>query len=143
MESFMPVLIDKEKGDMKPLFEFFIKLCILSVILWGIIFAELNPGSVDYHSVFLAWIMVVSNTVAGYLLFDYALDKESAVFTKFVFGGLTLRLLVLMVLVAVIILRHMVVINDFVFSFFAFYCIYVIVEILGYQKKNKQKKKTA
>ncbi len=139
----MPVLIDKEKGDMKPLFEFFIKLCILSVILWGIIFAELNPGSVDYHSVFLAWIMVVSNTVAGYLLFDYALDKESAVFTKFVFGGLTLRLLVLMVLVAVIILRHMVVINDFVFSFFAFYCIYVIVEILGYQKKNKQKKKTA
>jgi hypothetical protein len=87
--------------------------------------------------------MVVSNTVAGYLLFDYALDKESAVFTKFVFGGLTLRLLVLMVLVAVIILRHMVVINDFVFSFFAFYCIYVIVEILGYQKKNKQKKKTA
>jgi hypothetical protein len=143
MGSFMPVLIDKEKGDMKPLFEFFIKLCILSVILWGIIFAELNPGSVDYHSVFLAWIMVVSNTVAGYLLFDYALDKESAVFTKFVFGGLTLRLLVLMVLVAVIILRHMVVINDFVFSFFAFYCIYVIVEILGYQKKNKQKKKTA
>ena len=139
----MPGLIDKEKGDMKPLFEFFIKLCILSVILWGIIFAELNPGSVDYHSVFLAWIMVVSNTVAGYLLFDYALDKESAVFTKFVFGGLTLRLLVLMVLVAVIILRHMVVINDFVFSFFAFYCIYVIVEILGYQKKNKQKKKTA
>ena len=128
---------------MKPIFEFFIKLCILSVILWGVIFTGLNPGSVDYHSVFLAWIMVVTNAVAGYLLFDYALDKESAVFTKVVFGGLTVRLLVLMVLVAVIIIRHLAVINDFVFSFFAFYCIYVIVEILGYQKKNKQKKKTA
>ena len=123
---------------MKPIFEFFIKLCILSVILWGVIFAALNPGSVDYHSVFLAWIMVVTNAVAGYLLFDYALDKESAVFTKFVFGGLTVRLLVLMVLVSVIIIRNLAVINDFVFSFFAFYCIYVIVEILGYQKKNKQ-----
>ncbi len=44
-----------------------------------------------------------------------------------------------MALVAVIIIRNLVVINDFVFSFFAFYCIYVIVEILGYQKKNKQK----
>ena len=128
---------------MKPIFEFFIKLCILSVILWGVIFGALNPGSVDYHSVFLAWIMVVTNAVAGYLLFDYALDKESAVFTKFVFGGLTVRLLVLMVLVSVIIIRNLAVINDFVFSFFAFYCIYVIVEILGYQKKNKQKKKTA
>jgi len=130
-------------GDMKPLFEFFIKLCILSVILWGVIFLSLDPGSIDYHSVFLAWIMVVANAVAGYLLFDYALDKESSVFTKFVFGGLTIRLLLMMVLVAVIIIRHLAVVNDFVFSFFAFYCIYVIVEILGYQKKNKQKKKTA
>ena len=51
---------------MKPIFEFFIKLCILSVILWGVIFAALNPGSVDYHSVFLAWIMVVTNAVAVY-----------------------------------------------------------------------------
>jgi hypothetical protein len=128
---------------MKPLFEFFIKLCILSVILWGVIFSALGSASVDYRSLFLAWIMVVSNTVAGYLLFEYAFDKESAVFTKVVFGGLTVRLLLLMVLIAVIIIRNMAVINDFVFSFFAFYCIYVIAEILGYQKKNKQKKNTA
>ena len=106
---------------MKPLFEFFIKLCILSVILWGVIFLSLDPGSIDYHSVFLAWIMVVANTVAGYLLFDYALDKESSVFTKFVFGGLTIRLLLMMVLVAVIIIRHLAVVNDFVFSFLGFY----------------------
>ena len=137
------LLIKKEAVDMKPLFEFFIKLCILSVILWGVIFSALRSASVDYHSVFLAWIMVVVNTVAGYLLFEYAFDKESAVFTKVVFGGLTVRLLLLMVLVAVVIIRNMAVINDFVFSFFAFYCIYVIVEILGYQKKNKQKKNTA
>ena len=128
---------------MKPLFEFFIKLCILSVVLWGVIFAALDTGSVDFHSIFLAWIMVVTNSVTGYLLFDYALDKESMVFTKVVFGGLTLRLLLLMVLVAVVIIRKFAVVNDFVFSFFAFYCIYVIVEIIGYQKKNKQKKNSA
>ncbi len=128
---------------MKPLFEFFIKLCILSVILWAIIFFALDPGATDRYSVFLAWIMVVTNTAVGYLLFEYALDKESVVFTKVVFGGLMVRLLLMMVLIAVVLLRHLAVINDFVFSFFAFYCIYVIVEILGYQKKNKQKKNTA
>ncbi|TLU87405.1 MAG: hypothetical protein FDX21_00765 [Chlorobium sp.] len=128
---------------MKPLFEFFIKLCILSVILWGIIFTVLGPGSADLYSVFLAWIMVVSNTAVGYLLFEYALDKESALFTKVVFGGLIVRMLLMMVIIAVVIFRHLAVINDFVFSFFAFYCIYVIVEILGYQKKNKQKKNIA
>ena len=128
---------------MKPLFEFFIKLCILSVILWAIIFFALDPGATDRYSVFLAWIMVVTNTVVGYLLFEYALDKESAVFTKVVFGGLMVRLLLMMVLIAVVLVRQLAVISDFVFSFFAFYCIYVIVEILGYQKKNKQKKNTA
>ena len=128
---------------MKPLFEFFIKLCILSVILWAIIFFALDPGATDRYSVFLAWIMVVTNTAVGYLLFEYALDKEAVVFTKVVFGGLMVRLLLMMVLIAVVLLRHLAVINDFVFSFFAFYCIYVIVEILGYQKKNKQKKNTA
>jgi hypothetical protein len=128
---------------MKPLFEFFIKLCILSIILWGLIFWTLGSGGVDFYSLFLAWIMVVCNTALGYLLFEYAFDKDSALFTKVVFGGLTVRLLLLMVLIAVVIIRNLAVVNDFVFSFFAFYCIYVIVEILGYQKKNKQKKNTA
>ena len=137
------MFIKKETVLMKPLFEFFIKLCILSVILWAIIFFALDPGATDRYSVFLAWIMVVTNTVVGYLLFEYALDKESAVFTKVVFGGLMVRLLLMMVLIAVVLVRHLAVVNDFVLSFFAFYCIYVIVEILGYQKKNKQKKNTA
>ncbi len=128
---------------MKPLFEFFIKFFILSIILWTIIYSAFNPDNVDLFSVFLAWIMVVSNTVIGYLLFEYAIDKTSAVFTKVVFGGLVVRLIVLMVLLAVVIVKNIAVINDFVFSFFAFYCIYMIVEILGYQKKNKQKKNTA
>ena len=129
---------------MKPLFDFLLKLCILSVILWAVIFTVLGHGSVDYRSVFYAWIMVASNTVTGYLLFDYAFDKEQQVFTKVVFGGLVIRMLLLMVLIAVVIVRDLApVINDFVLSFFAFYCIYVIVEILGYQKKNKQKKNAA
>ncbi len=128
---------------MKPLFDFLVKLCILSVVLWVVIFTGLKPGSFDIHSLFVAWIMVAVNALTGYLLFEYAVDKASVIFTKVVFGGLTVRMLILMVLIALVIIRHMVVVNDFVLSFFAFYCIYVIVEILGYQKKNKQKKNTA
>jgi len=128
---------------MKPLFEFFIKLCILSVILWGVLYFPLEAGRVDFRALFLAWTMVVLNTIAGYLLFDYAIDKDSSSFAKVVFGGLAVRMLLMMSLIAVVILKDFAVVNDFVFSFFAFYCIYVIVEILGYQKKNKQKKNTA
>ncbi len=128
---------------MKPVFEFFIKLCILSVVLWAVILFVLEPASVDMFSVFLAWIMVVVNAGAGYLLFDYAIDKETAVFTKVVFGGLAVRLLLMMVLLFLVIFKYPEHKFDFVLSFFAFYCIYVIVEILGYQKKNKQKKNTA
>ncbi|MCF8382187.1 MAG: hypothetical protein K9G39_01130 [Chlorobium sp.] len=128
---------------MKPLFDFLIKLCILSVILWAVIYWGIEPGSIDLHAVFLAWVMVAANALAGYVLFDYAFDRESIVFTKVVFGGLAIRLLLLMVLVALIIARDFVAVYDFVLSFFAFYCIYVIVEILGYQKKNKQKKNVA
>ncbi len=127
----------------KPLFDFLIKLCILSVILWAVVYWGLPPGSVDLYAVFIAWIMVATNTLAGYLLFEYAIDRESSVFTTVVFGGLVFRLLLLMALVALILVRNFVAVYDFVLSFFAFYCIYVIVEILGYQKKNKQKKNVA
>ncbi|ACD91510.1 conserved hypothetical protein [Chlorobium limicola DSM 245] len=129
--------------SMKPLFDFLIKLCILSVILWAVIYWGIAPGSIDLQAVFVAWVMVVANTLAGYLLFEYAIDRESSVFTTVVFGGLALRLLLLMALVALILIRNFVAVYDFVLSFFAFYCIYVIVEILGYQKKNKQKKNVA
>jgi L-asparagine transporter-like permease len=92
-------------------------------------------------SVFAAWAMVALNTLAGYLLFEYAFDKESKIFTLVVFGGVTLRLLVIMALVLVINLLHMVRSIDFVVSFISFYCIYLVLEVLGYQKRNQLKKK--
>ncbi len=128
---------------MKPLFDFLLKLCILSVILWGVTFWGASQYGADLGAVFTAWIIVVLNSLVGYLLFEYAYDKDQATFTKIVFGGVTLRLFVLMVLVAVIIVQRHVAVGDFVISLFDDYCIYMIIEILGYQKKNKQKKKVA
>jgi len=128
---------------MKPLFDFLIKLCILTVILWGVIIWGVAPGTIDLKSVFIAWVMIFVNTLSGYLLFEYAFERDSSSFNKVVFGGLTFRLLVMMLLVGVILVGNYVSDYDFVLSFFAFYCIYVIVEILGYQKKNKQKKNIA
>lgn len=126
---------------MKPLFDFLVKLCILSVILWGVIYWGGASYPIDMPSVFAAWVMVALNTLVGYLLFEYAFDKESKIFTLVVFGGVTLRLLVIMALVLVINLLHMVKSIDFVVSFISFYCIYLVLEVLGYQKKNQQKKK--
>lgn len=125
---------------MKPVFDFLLKLCILSLILWTVIWGFV-PGGVDLCAVFLAWVFVVLNSLSGYLLFEYAFDRESVAFTRIVFGGLVLRLLLLMILVALVIARSFVAVYEFVLSFFAFYCIYVVIEIFGYQKKNKQKKK--
>ncbi|NTU96893.1 MAG: hypothetical protein HGA62_03655 [Chlorobiaceae bacterium] len=128
---------------MKPLFDFLVKLFILSVILWTVILFGPVSGNIQLPAVFLAWILVFVNTIGGYLLFEYAFEKESAVFTRVVFGGVVVRLLILMFAVAVVMIRKMVDIDQFVFSLFAFYCSYVILEILGYQKKNKQKKNAA
>jgi hypothetical protein len=128
---------------MKPLFDFLVKLCILSVILWAVILFGPVSGNIQLPAVFLAWILVAANTVGGYLLFEYAFEKDSAVFTKVVFGGVAVRLLILMIAVAVVLVGKMVDNNQFVFSLFAFYCSYVILEILGYQKKNKLKKNAA
>ncbi|MCW8820143.1 MAG: hypothetical protein OQK61_07535 [Ignavibacteriaceae bacterium] len=115
----------------------------MSVVLWGVIFWGVTEYGFDIGAVFAAWIMIVTNSLVGYLLFEYAFDKSQSDFAKVVLGGLGLRLLVLMALVAFFIVRDLVSVNDFVVSFFAFYCIYVIVEILGYQKRNKQKKRVA
>ncbi|ACF47249.1 MAG: hypothetical protein OQK66_04565 [Prosthecochloris sp.] len=128
---------------MKPLFDFLLKMFILTVILWGVTLWGSGQYRIDLYAVFAAWFMVAVNTLIGYLLFEYAFEKEQAVFTKVVFGGLVVRLLVLMVLVAVIIVQQFFTVSDFILSFFAFYCIYVIIEILGYQNRNKQKKKVA
>jgi hypothetical protein len=115
----------------------------LSVILWGVIYWGNGLYPFDLKSVFIAWIMVVINTLSGYLLFDYAFDKESKVFTLVVFGGVAIRLLFLMTLVLVFNMLGLVTPIDFVISFIAFYCIYMIIEILGYQKKNQLKKNAA
>ncbi|MEI8032406.1 MAG: hypothetical protein WCH05_03570 [Chlorobiaceae bacterium] len=117
----------------------------MTVILWAgiLLFSGIQVGGENFRPVLFAWIMVATNTLAGYLIFEYAFDKAPRIFTLSVFGGLTARLLVLMALVFVIIYRDPKGSNVFVISLFAFYCIYLIVEVLGYQKKNKQKKNTA
>jgi len=126
---------------MKPLFDFLVKLFILSVILWGFVYWGASNYPIDIGSVFVAWLMVLLNSLIGYLLFEYGFEKESKVFTLVVFGGVALRLLVVMALVLVINLLGMVKSIDFVVSFISFYCIYLVIEILAYQKKNQMKKK--
>lgn len=128
---------------MKALFDFLIKLFILSVILWGVVYWGSANYPIDINSVFVAWLMVVLNSLTGYLLFEYGFDKESKVFTLVVFGGVALRLLIIMALVLVINLLGMVKSIDFVVSFISFYCIYLVLEILAYQKKNQLKKNAA
>ena len=93
---------------MKALFDFLLKLFILSVILWGVVYWGASNYQIDMGSVFVAWLMVVLNSLTGYLLFEYGFDKESKVFTLVVFGGVALRLLIVMALVLVINLLGMV-----------------------------------
>ena len=128
---------------MKALFDFLVKLFILSVILWGVVYWGASNYQIDIGSVFVAWLMVILNSLTGYLLFEYGFEKESKVFTVVVFGGVALRLLVVMALVLIINLLGMVKSIDFVVSFISFYCIYLVVEILAYQKKNQLKKNAA
>lgn len=127
---------------MKPLFDFLIKMLIFSLTLWSAIYFLIGFESEEViKAVFYAWLIMAVNTLVGYLVFEKVYGSDNTTFNLFVLGGLGLRLMLIMVLVAFIVLMEWLLVKEFLLSMFVFYVVYVILEILGYQKKNQFEKK--
>ncbi|NTV45822.1 MAG: hypothetical protein HGB11_04725 [Chlorobiales bacterium] len=121
-------------------------MLIFSLTLWVAIYYVIGFSSpTTTAAIFWAWLIMALNTLAGYLIFDRSYGKAIGKFNVHVMGGLAIRLLISLLVVAVIIIKDWLPFKPFVFSLFAFYTVYVILEIMGYLKKNqfeKQRQKT-
>ncbi len=128
---------------MRPIFDFFLKTCILAVLFWLSLALTGLANEVDSLSVFYAWLISVLNASAGYMLYEYAYHKDNREFYKIVLGGHAARALCVLVSVAVLILTKSVVRVEFALSFVALYFMHLILEILAYQKKHQFEKRSS
>lgn len=122
---------------MKPIFDFFLKLCILAVLFWLSLFLTGLSESLDLRSAFWAWFICAANASVGYLLYDYAYRKGNREFYRIVLGGHGARAALTLLSVASLVLTKAVSRDEFVWSFFALYLAHLILEILAYQKKHQ------
>lgn len=128
---------------MKPIFDFFLKTCILAILFWLSLALTGLAKEVDSLSVFYAWMISALNASAGYLLYEYAYHKDNREFYKIVLGGHAARALCVLIGIATLILTKSVVRVEFVLSFVALYFMHLILEILAYQKKNQFEKRSS
>lgn len=121
-------------------------MLIFSLTLWVAIYFVIGFSSpTTTEAIFYSWLIMALNSLAGYVIFDRSYHKEIKEFNVHVLGGMAVRMLASLLVVAMIILYDWLPLKPFVFSLFAFYIAFVILEILGYLKKNqfeKQRQKT-
>jgi hypothetical protein len=127
----------------KPIFDFFLKTCILAILFWLSLLLTGLAKEVDVPSVFYAWLLSVLNASAGYLLYEYAYHKDNREFYKIVLGGHGIRALCVLISIAALMLTKSVERVEFVLSFVALYFMHLILEILAYQKKNQFEKRSS
>lgn len=117
-------------------------MLIFSLTLWTAIYFGIGFESVKLtQAIFYAWLIMAANSLVGYLMFEKAYGEESKTFNLYVLGGLGLRLMIIMMIVAFILVNDLLLTREFLLSMFVFYVAYVVLEILGYQKKNQFEKK--
>lgn len=75
------------------------------------------------------------NVLAGFAAIEHAFNKSYTVFLRWVLGGMGLRLLVLLGLLAALILVFHVNATALVVSVLGFYAVYLVLEILFIQRK--------
>ncbi|MBC8043967.1 MAG: hypothetical protein IAF08_11045 [Rhizobacter sp.] len=112
-------------------------MLIFSAVIWAAILAISNAvASLSLVSIFSAWLIMASNTLAGYVTFDLAFGKDLKSFYKFTIGSLVVRMMLSLALVAVLLQMPWIKTQDFILAMFAFYIGYTAIEVLAYQKKN-------
>ncbi len=96
---------------------------------------KINPEF--FFSLFYGFIFPTINFILGIISINYGFEKDDKMFLIIVFGGLVLRMIIMLVLIITTLKFLFVSLNSFIFTTFIFYFYYLIVEIfLLTQKKN-------
>ncbi len=107
--------------------------------LIGIIFSYISNyfDSVQFYSLLYGFIFSTVNFLLGVLSIHFGFEKSDKIFLIVVFGGLVIRLIMMLILIIIALKFLFVRLNSFIFTTFIFYFYYLIVEIfILNQKKN-------
>jgi hypothetical protein len=93
--------------------------------------------SVQFYSLLYGFIFSTLNFFLGVLSIHFGFEKSDKIFLIIVFGGLVVRLFLMLILIVIALKFLFVRLNSFIFTTFIFYFYYLIVEIfILNQKKN-------
>ena len=80
-------------------------------------------------------LMSVLNALAGSMTLEYALDKSYSTFFKFVFGGMGIRMVILLGTLYLLIAAFGIQKIPLTVSLLGFYMIFLILEVISIQRK--------
>ncbi len=112
-------------------------LLIFNLISFILSFLIISDHQIEV-SIFWGWLVVFVSIGIGVLSFELAKEKENKSFLKIYFGGMIIRLILLLFLIFVILKYIGINPLSFLFSLFIFYVINQIIE-LRYISKSLRK----
>ncbi|MGB9664243.1 MAG: ATP synthase subunit I [Ignavibacteria bacterium] len=112
-------------------------LLIFNLIPFILSFLIISDHQIEV-SIFWGWLVVFVSIGIGVLSFELAKEKENKSFLKIYFGGMIIRLILLLFLIFVILKYIGINPLSFLFSLFIFYVINQIIE-LRYISKSLRK----
>lgn len=109
---------------------------IFIVVLSYLYFSE-KSDSKELLSLFYGFLFPTVNFIFGLFTIQFGFEKSDKIFLIIVFGGLIIRLFLMLALILMALKFLFVSLNSFIFTTFIFYFYYLIVEIfILTQKKN-------
>lgn len=119
------------------IFYFFSIIPVLFFISIVTFFINKTLNSELFFSLLYGFIFSTLNFLLGVLSFHFGFEKSDKIFLIIVFGGLVIRLFLMLILIVIALEFLFVRLNSFIFTTFIFYFYYLIVEIfILNQKKN-------
>ncbi len=116
---------------------FFIILPFLFLFGLLVFHFEGSLETATFNSLLYGFIISTINILLGTIFIRLGLDKSDQIFLIVVFGGLILRLFIVLSLIIITLKFLFVRLDSFIFTTFIFYFYYIIVEIyILSQKKN-------
>ncbi|MDX1438561.1 MAG: hypothetical protein R3284_01540 [Rubricoccaceae bacterium] len=89
-----------------------------------------------WTSLVLGTSLAVANAIASYLLLRFARNQAYKTFIMIALGGMVLRLMVVLALIAVVLITERVSRTPFVAAFFATFAVATVVEVLAIIKRT-------
>jgi hypothetical protein len=105
------------------------------ILIYLYISGKTNPK--EFFSLFYGFLFPTVNFIFGFFTIHFGFEKSNNIFLIIVFGGLIIRLFLMLALILIALKFLFVTLNSFIFTTFIFYFYYLIVEIfILTQKKN-------